>query len=80
MGPDDQVQTIELYRHDASLTADQADPMVMQRGSLIGFSDLNGDGTLEIIFDASYYEGTSYMEVEVGDAGTRTLGGGGCGA
>jgi hypothetical protein len=78
-GSESTVEHLNLFDHRQQMTGES--PLEHLRGRLIGVTDHEGDGKLEVVVEGGYYEGRvwSVWRVEAGQPPVR-LGGAGCGA
>lgn len=78
-GSEGTVEHLNLFDHRQQMAGES--PLEHLRGRLIGLTDHEGDGKLEVVVEGGYYEGRvwSVWRVEAGQAPVR-LGGAGCGA
>lgn len=79
VGADKKAATILLYEHKGELSGQDMNPMAQQHGTLQGFTDLEGDGVLEIVVGDAYYEGAGSTVYSVSSGVRKALGGAGCG-
>lgn len=76
---DQKARTILLFEHKGELARDEMNPMAQLHGTLQGFTDLEGDGVLEIVVGDAYYEGSGSTVYSVTSGARVALGGAGCG-
>ena len=78
VGDDDAAKTLMFFTHNQQMSGES--PMDHLAGRLLGFTDLEGDGRLEVVYEDGYYEGSSWtVATRAGDQAV-VLGSAGCGA
>ena len=76
MKADGAAETLFFFERRVDLTGEVPDTV---RASLLGFTDLEGDGKLEVVVQDSHHEGEGQTVWRVDAAGVHKLGETGCG-
>lgn len=77
VGTDNKAETLLLFEHRNQMSGES--PMDHLSAALMGVTDLEGDGKLEVVFSDGYYEGESWHVGRVEPGKATELGSAGCG-